>query len=73
MSLQSLKSNRTIQIALASGSGFFLEGIRNILRDENCITILSEASNVKEVERHLIETKPDFLFLDNRTIKINIK
>ncbi len=60
-------------MSLASGSGFFLQGIRNILRNEDSITILSEASNVKEVEKCLVEIKPDFLFLDNRAIKLTIK
>lgn len=68
-----MKSSGQIQMSLASGSGFFLQGIRNILRNEDSITILSEASNVKEVEKCLVEIKPDFLFLDNRAIKLTIK
>ena len=73
MSLKSIRSNNTIKIALASASGFFIQGIRNILRGEDSVKIAYEASNAKEVEKCLVEIKPDCLFLDNRTIKISNK
>lgn len=73
MSLQSMKLNRTIQIDLASGSGFFLEGIRNVLREVDSVKIVYEASNAKEIEKCLVEMRPDCLFLDNRAINMSIR
>lgn len=65
-------SNRSVQMVLASGSGFFSEGIREILADRSNIKIVAEASDPKEVEKCLDKIKPEFLFLDNITLNLNI-
>jgi two-component system, NarL family, response regulator LiaR len=63
--------NKPIQMVLASGSNLFLEGIRRILQDTGDIKIIAEALNREEVEKYVTEMKPEFLFVDNRTLKVN--
>jgi two-component system, NarL family, response regulator LiaR len=58
-------------MVLASGSNLFLEGIRRILQDTGDIKIIAEALNREEVEKYVTEMKPEFLFVDNRTLKVN--
>ncbi len=67
-----MESNKTTQVVLASSSTLFLEGIRSIIEDESNIKIVALASNRKEVEKHLTEIKPDFLFLDNKTLEVSV-
>jgi DNA-binding NarL/FixJ family response regulator len=63
---------KPIQIVLASSSKLFLEGIQKILEDEGSIKIVAKISNPEEVEKCLCEIKPKFLFLDNRTLNLDI-
>ncbi len=64
--------NDKIKGVLASDSRFFLGGIRKILESTGDIQILAEASELSEVEKCLVELKPEFLFLDNRLLKLDI-
>ncbi len=64
--------NRPIQMILASRSRFFLEGIRKILEDETDIRIVAEPLNREEVEKYLTAIKPEFMLLDNTTLKLDI-
>jgi DNA-binding NarL/FixJ family response regulator len=68
----SIKLRRPIQMVLASESKLFLEGFRKILEDADGIRIVVETSNREGVEKYIMETKPEFLFLDNRTLELNI-
>lgn len=67
------ESNNPIQMALASGSKFFLQGIRRILEDEGSIKIVAEAFDLTGVKKCIKEIRPDFLFIDNRTLDLNIQ
>lgn len=71
MGLKPVESTRKIQLVLASGSRFFLEGVANILKSEANVKILARASNGTEIINYINALKPDFLFLDNRTLKLN--
>jgi DNA-binding NarL/FixJ family response regulator len=62
----------TRSIILASGSKFFLGGIRKILEEANDIIMVAEASTLEEVEGYLAGTKADFLFFDNRILRVDI-
>lgn len=64
--------NRPIQMILASRSRFFLEGIRKILEDDTDIRIVAESLNREEVEKYLTAIKPEFMLLDNTTLKLDI-
>lgn len=61
-----------IKLILASDSKFFIGGIRKILESAGDIQVLAEASECREIEKCLCETKPGFLFLDNRRLKLDI-
>ena len=61
------------KVVLASSSRLFLEGIRRILEGENHIQIAAEASNPKDIEKHVAEIKPGFLFIDNRILNLDIE
>ena len=64
--------DKTCQIVLASGSRFFLDGIQKILENEPDMKISGVSSDPDEVRTHIIEIKPKFLFLDNKTLHLNI-
>jgi DNA-binding NarL/FixJ family response regulator len=64
--------NKSIGIVLASRSNPFLEGISKILKNGGIIKVIAVASNQEMIEKHLAETRPDFLFLDNGTLKLDI-
>jgi DNA-binding NarL/FixJ family response regulator len=64
--------NKSIRIVLASRSKPFLEGTRKILENEGVIKVIAEASNQEAIGKYLAETKPNFLFLDNRILKLDI-
>lgn len=64
--------DKTCQIVLASGSRFFLDGTQKILESESDMKISAVSSDPDEVRRHIIQIKPNFLFLDNRTLHLNV-
>lgn len=64
--------NQPLQMVLASTSKFFIEGMQKILKDERDIETTGVASSLEGIKELLDEIKPDFLFLDNRTIKLDI-
>lgn len=66
------RSGTDIGVILASRSRFFLRGLSGILEDAGGISIVAQASSYKEVEEYLAKTKADFLFIDNRTLKLDI-
>lgn len=61
-----------VRVALASSSNLFLEGIGGILQDGNDIEVSAKVSSYDELTASLSEVKPDFLFLDNNTIDVDI-
>ena len=64
--------NKPIQILLVSSSKFFLHGIHRVLEDKCNLKVVAEASNLEEVEECFNEKKPEFLFLDNRYVQIEL-
>ena len=64
--------NKTYQIVLVSSSKFFLDGIHKVFEDKCNLKVVAKASNLEEVEQCLDETKPEFLFLDNRSAQIEL-
>jgi DNA-binding NarL/FixJ family response regulator len=64
--------NKRIQLALVSNSQFFLDGIKKILGNEEDIKVVAEASDLAEIKECIKELRPDFLFIDNRTLEPNI-
>ncbi len=71
MGLESEEPIRKTQLVLASGSRFFLEGMTLILKTQKNVKIVAKASDSKEIVKYVTLFKPDFLFLDNRTLKLN--
>ncbi len=65
-------SDTPIQIVFASGLKLFLEGIRKILECESGINIVAETSNYEEAERCFTEIKPNFIFLDNTALELDV-
>jgi RNA polymerase sigma factor (sigma-70 family) len=57
---------------LVSRSNLFLEGVYKLLESQSDIKIATETLNPREIKKYLTEIKPEFLFLDNRAIKLNI-
>lgn len=68
-----MKSDRVRRGVLVSGSRFFLGGVRKVLEEADWIRIPAEVSNPEEIEERLTEIKPDFLFLDNRILRLDVK
>src|ERR1700739_451712 len=67
----SIELGRPIEMVLASGSSLFLEGIRKILQDMGNIRVVAEALDCEEIEKYIAEIKPEFLFIDNKTLKVD--
>ena len=72
MRLAHEQSGTDIRVILASGSRFFLRGLCGILEDAGGINVVAQASSYKEVEKYLIRTEADLLFIDNQTFKLNV-
>ncbi|MGH7793219.1 MAG: response regulator transcription factor, partial [Thermodesulfobacteriota bacterium] len=64
--------NQPLQMVLASTSKVFIEGMKRILDKEDDVEVVAEASTFEEIEECLDRIKPEFLFLDNRTIKLEL-
>ena len=64
--------NTKIRMILASDSNFFMGGMRKILQSTGEIRILAEASEYAEIGKSLARIKPEFLFVDNRMLKLDI-
>jgi DNA-binding NarL/FixJ family response regulator len=71
MGLESEEPIKKTQLVLASGSRFFLEGMTFILKMQENLKIVAQASDSTEIVKYVTVFKPDFLFLDNRTLKLN--
>lgn len=67
-----MRASKTSHIALASGSKFFLDGIHRVFEDKCNLKVVAKASSLEEVGQCLSETKPEFLFLDNRSVQIDL-
>jgi len=68
-----MNPNETIKIVLASSSRLFIEGMRRILAGEKEIEIVAEVSNPSDIQKYALELKPQFLFIDNRMLSMNIQ
>ena len=68
-----MNSKETIKIVLASSSRLFIEGIRRILAGEKEIEIVAEVSNPNDIQKYTLELKPEFLFIDNRMLSMDIQ
>ncbi|HWP92532.1 MAG TPA: response regulator transcription factor [Thermodesulfobacteriota bacterium] len=68
-----MNSKETIKIVLASSSRLFIEGIRRILAGEKEIEIVAEVSNPDDIQKYTLELKPEFLFIDNRMLSMDIQ
>jgi DNA-binding NarL/FixJ family response regulator len=61
-----------IQVMLASSSQFFSDGISNIIKSRtDNIKVITEVSK-RNIKSRLVETKPQFLLLDNRSFRLNV-
>jgi NarL family two-component system response regulator LiaR len=67
-----MRLNKPIQIILASMSKLFLEGIHKVLAHETDVRIVAHASKQEEIKKYLTEVKAEVLFLDYRTLKVDI-
>ena len=61
-----------IRVVIASSSNLFLEGIRRILQGERDIRTVAEASNPKDIEKHVTDLRPTLLFVDNRMLNLDV-
>jgi Response regulator containing a CheY-like receiver domain and an HTH DNA-binding domain len=68
-----VKPSRPAQVVLISGSKFFLEGISEIIESCSDINVAAKISNHTEAETYLSEIKPEFLFLDNTTLDLDMR
>jgi DNA-binding NarL/FixJ family response regulator len=68
-----MNSNEPIKILLASSSKLFIEGIRRILVGEKEIEIVAEVSNPNDIQKYSLDLKPQFLFIDNRMLSLDIQ
>ena len=66
-------NQRAIRIVLASSSRLFTEGMKRILEGEKEIEIVAEISRLQDVEKKVIETRPEFVFIDGRTADPDIE
>ena len=64
--------NRPIRVVLVSRSKLFLEGAYKLLEHENNINIITEALNSREIKEYITKISPEFIFLDNRSLKLNV-
>jgi DNA-binding NarL/FixJ family response regulator len=64
--------NEPLQMVLASTSKVFIEGMKKILDRAEDVEVVAEASSFEEIKKCLDKIKPEFLFLDNRTIKVEL-
>lgn len=71
-SCPSIRLNKSVRVVLASSSKLFLQGIHKILESDAGIVILASASSYEELKTCLIQLKPEFLFIDNTTLEINV-
>jgi len=53
-------------------SKLFLEGIHKVLAHETDVRIVAHASKQEEIKKYLTEVKAEVLFLDYRTLKVDI-
>jgi two-component system response regulator DegU len=65
--------NTSIKIVLASSSKLFLEGVKRILDSQKELQIVVEISGLQDVEKKVIETRPEFVFIDDRTADPDIE
>jgi DNA-binding NarL/FixJ family response regulator len=68
-----MNPNEPIKIMLASSSKLFIEGLRRILAGEKEIEIVAEVSNPNDIQKYALELKPQFLFIDNRMLDLDIQ
>src|SRR5919108_5124751 len=66
------RMNKPIQIVLVSRSSIFLEIIHNLLENKSYLEIAAEAPNPGEIKECLAKTKPEFLFIDSKTVELDI-
>ncbi len=59
-------ASKGTKIALISDSRLILNGLRKILEFEAGMTIAGEGAGLKDLKNIAKETKPDFIFFDNR-------
>lgn len=70
---ETMNPSVAIKILLVSSSNLFIEGIRRILVGEKEIEIVAETSNPKEIEKYVLELSPQFLFIDNRMLNLDVQ
>ncbi len=71
--LRLVTSNNPVQMVVASGSNLLLDGILRIMEGNGEINIAAQTSKAQEVGKFLTEIKPKILFIDNRTLGLDIE
>ncbi|MGH7889001.1 MAG: response regulator transcription factor [Thermodesulfobacteriota bacterium] len=71
--LRLVRSNNPVQMVVASGSNLLLDGILRIMEGNSEINIAAQTSEAQEVGKYLAEIKPRILFIDNRTLGLDIE
>jgi len=65
-------AEQSISVVLASNSRLFTEGIKRILDHDELIEIVAETSKHTELNKLLKKHKPEYLFIDNRSLDCDI-
>ena len=70
--IKTVNTQGQIRAMVSSNSQLFLHGISSIIQGKiGNIKVITEASE-QNIESSLIETKPQFLLLDNRSFRLNV-
>ena len=70
--IKTVNTQGQIRAMVSSNSQLFLDGISSIIQGKiGNLKVITEASG-QNIESSLIETKPQFLLLDNRSFRLNI-
>ena len=63
-----MNGGKSLKLGLVSNSGFLLEGLRRILKDQSDIEIIFESTGLDVAVECIRNTVADILFIDNRII-----
>lgn len=70
--ISSINPDELIQVMLASSSQFFSNGISNIIKSRTDYIKVTTGVSKHNIKRRLMETKPQFLLLDNRSFRFDV-
>ena len=70
--IKAVESDDHTQVILASGSKFFLKGMRSIIQCKANNVKIKTLSSSQGLKKHLSKIKPEVLFFDNTTLEADV-